>query len=247
MKKNNNAEESGLPFQEETEKQKDNAETGAPEDKGEEQSAEEVSSAHLSDAGAEGDADASDNKNKELVIDLVASLKKGCEEKLRERDAEIARLKDQLLRLQADFDNARKRMLRDKLEAIELANKALLEELLPVLDHFQMAIKTATSMDQSDKNVSSLIAGFQLIHNQLLDVLARAGLEPFDMVGKAFDPAVCEAIAIMESSEHSDGIIVEQIRCGYNYKKKLLRAAHVVVAKSKEENNEKTHEEAAKE
>ncbi len=180
----------------------------------------------------------SEETQEEVVLDFISSLKKSYEEKLAAKEAELAKLKDQLLRAHADFDNARKRMLRDKTEALELANKGLLEELLPVLDHFQMALKSVVSAENIEGNFKTMLKGFELIYNQLLDVLSKAGLEPFDVKGKPFDPNTCEAIAVLETDEHPEGTIIEQVRRGYNYKQKLLRAAHVVVAKGKGNVNE---------
>lgn len=138
---------------------------------------------------------------------------------------EIERLKDQLLRMQADYDNFRKRSLREKGEIYENANEALLLDLLPILDHFQLAVKSARehNADQAFQE------GIQMISDQLLDTLGKYGLIPFSVEKQAFDPKLHEAISALPSAE-PEGTIIAQSRQGYNYKNKLLRPAQVVVS-----------------
>jgi len=144
-------------------------------------------------------------------------------------EKEIADLKDQLLRLHADFDNYRKRVLRDKAEIYENANEALMLELLPVLDHFQLALQSA-GKHHADRPFRD---GLQLIHNQLMESLSKHGLAPFDSERQTFDPKIHEAISAMPSETEPEGVILIQSRPGYNFKNKLLRPAQVVVSSGK--------------
>jgi molecular chaperone GrpE len=145
------------------------------------------------------------------------------EEKLKQ---EVAELKDRLLRGQADWDNARKRILREKEEAVRYASEALLEKLLPVLDNFEMGMQAA----QSAADAKSISQGFEMVLKQFQQVLKDAGVEPVDAVGHPFDPHRHEALGHQESDEHPEGHVIMQTRKGYKLKDRLLRPASVFVA-----------------
>jgi molecular chaperone GrpE len=144
--------------------------------------------------------------------------------------AEAAGLKDRLLRAQADWDNSRKRILREKEDAVRYAAEALLEKLLPVLDNFEMgmqAAKTAT-------DAKAIAQGFEMVLSQFQQVLKDAGVEAIDAVGHPFDPHRHESLGEHESDAHPEGHVVTQLRKGYKLKDRLLRAASVFVAKPSE-------------
>jgi molecular chaperone GrpE len=143
---------------------------------------------------------------------------------------QVAELKDRLLRAQAEWDNSRKRILREKEDAVRFAGEALLEKLLPVLDNFEMgmqAAKTAT-------DAKSIAQGLEMVLSQFQQVLRDAGVETIDAVGQPFDPHRHEALGQHESAEHPEGHVVTQLRKGYKLKDRLLRAASVFVAKHPE-------------
>ncbi len=131
----------------------------------------------------------------------------------------------QLMRMKADFDNFRKRQVRERAEWIVRANEDLFLELLPVLDHYEMGLKSAEE-HQADPSV---IEGFKLVYNQLLDVLKKSNVTPIETVGQTFDPHHHEALTHMPSEEPAE-TIVEEFRKGYMLGDKLLRAAQVVVS-----------------
>jgi molecular chaperone GrpE len=144
--------------------------------------------------------------------------------------AQAAELKDRLLRAQAEWDNSRKRILREKEEAVRYAGEAILERLLPVLDNFEMgmeAAKTAT-------DPKAIAQGLEMVLAQFRQVLRDAGVETIDAVGKPFDPHRHEALGHHESHEHPEGHVLTQVRKGYKLKDRLLRAASVFVAKPPE-------------
>lgn len=149
--------------------------------------------------------------------------------KIRKMEEECAKLKDQFLRLSADFDNYRKRVLREKSEILEYANEALVLELLPVLDHFQLALKSAAK----HKAERSIQEGLHLIHDQLMGTLAKFGLNPFDSEKQPFDPGRHEAVSYLPSEEYPEGTVITQTRTGYRFKNKVLRPAQVVVSSGK--------------
>jgi molecular chaperone GrpE len=135
-------------------------------------------------------------------------------------------LQDQLLRLRADFDNFRRRALREKGEIYEQANSELMLELLPVLDHFQLGLQSAAAhaVDQAVQQ------GMQLIYDQLIGALAKFGLSPYNTENQPFDPATAEAVNCMPSDAVPEGVVLNQVRCGYMLKGRLLRPAQVIVS-----------------
>ena len=141
-------------------------------------------------------------------------------------EPEAEPLQKQLLRLQADFDNYRKRTLREKQQVSQLALENLLSELLPVVDHFEMGLSTARQQEAE----ASVIDGFQMVYDQMLSTLKKFKLEPLEAEGAVFDPHKHEAATHIPSEEHAADIVIAQTRRGYMLGDKLLRAAQVVVS-----------------
>ena len=144
--------------------------------------------------------------------------------------AQAAELKDRLLRAQAEWDNSRKRILREKEEAVRYAGEAILERLLPVLDNFEMGMEAA----KSATDAKAIAQGLEMVLAQFRQVLRDAGVEAIDAVGQPFDPHRHEALGHHESAEHPEGQVLTQMRKGYKLKDRLLRAASVFVAKPPE-------------
>ena len=138
-----------------------------------------------------------------------------------------AQLKDQLLRLQADFDNFRKRVQRDRVESQQQAAAQLISALLPALDHFQLGLKNA-QIHAKDANI---VTGFQMIYTQLLETFTQAGLAPLPVEGQPFDPNMHEAVTSIASEEHPEGTVITELRRGYTLGGKLLRPAQVIVSR----------------
>ena len=153
-------------------------------------------------------------------------------EQLAELKARAARADenwDRLLRTSADFDNFKKRAVREKQEAVKYANESLLQKLLPVVDSLDMALAAAqTAGLDADQ---SLQAGVGMVFQQLKAVLTEAGLEEVNAVGKLFDPNLHEALSQQETPDVPEGHVVQQARKGYRLRDRLLRPASVVVAK----------------
>jgi molecular chaperone GrpE len=135
-------------------------------------------------------------------------------------------LKDRLLRLQADFENYRKRMDREKKDWIAFAGEKLILDMLPVLDHFELGLADSAKSGAPAAHTE----GFQLICNQFRAALEKAGVQAIDAEGKPFDPNLHEAITHMPSEQVPEGQVVAQTRRGYKLGDKLLRAAQVVVS-----------------
>ncbi len=149
---------------------------------------------------------------------------------LQEKEAEIKKLQDRLLREQAEGENFRKRLLKEKTDLVKFAVEALISDLLPIMDDFERAI---VAVDTSH-DPKTLQEGVKLIFNQLQNVLNRAGLEGVSAVGEAFDPTRHEAVRLVESHEHDDSIVLEELRKGYTLNKRILRPSMVAVSKRKE-------------
>jgi molecular chaperone GrpE len=135
-----------------------------------------------------------------------------------------------LLRTTADFDNFKKRAARERQEALKFATEGLLEKLIPVLDNFEMALLAAQQGQAT--SAESLRTGVQMIHQQLRNVLADAGLTEVSAQGQVFDPNVHEAVSQQESTTLPEGHVLQQLRKGYRLRDRLLRPATVVVAKA---------------
>jgi molecular chaperone GrpE len=150
---------------------------------------------------------------------------------LQERAAKADEHWDRLLRTAADLENFKKRAARERIEAAQSASAALLQKLLPVLDHFEMAQTAARAAEVPSGGIESLQAGIAMIQQQLKGILAETGLEEIDASGKPFDPALHEAVSQMETTDAPEGQVVQQIRKGYKLRDRLLRPATVIVAK----------------
>ncbi|MFD2702152.1 nucleotide exchange factor GrpE [Paenibacillus shunpengii] len=130
------------------------------------------------------------------------------------------------LRAQADFDNFRRRTQKEKEDLAKYASMKLITELVPVIDNFERAIATAPANTESD----SFAKGVGMIFRQLESVLQAEGLTAMQTVGEAFNPEFHQAIMQVESEEHEEGIVVEEVQKGYMLKDKVLRPAMVKVS-----------------
>lgn len=149
-----------------------------------------------------------------------------------EDDPQIAALKKEaeehyqrLLRLQADYDNFRRRTRQEKEDFAKYASLQVMERLLPILDNFERAL--AAGRDTAD--LDSFLKGVDMIFRQLSDALAEEGLTAIQAVGEPFNPEFHQAVMQVESEEHEDGIVVEELQKGYMLKEKVIRPAMVKV------------------
>lgn len=149
------------------------------------------------------------------------------EDKLGEVQAEAARMREQLLRTAADFDNFRKRSRREVEEAQRRGRESILKDLLPVFDNLERAASHA----ESAPDVKSVAEGVRIVAKQFVDTLERMGIKRIAAVGKPFDPSVHEAIQQIESTEHPAGVVIAEVQPGYMLGDYLIRAAMVVVSK----------------
>ncbi len=149
------------------------------------------------------------------------------QEKIRKLEEENSELKDQYLRKQADFENFRKRMFREKEESAKYANSQLMQDLIPIIDDFERAIRSA---DES-KDFDAFHDGVVLIERQFTGMLERKwGLRRFDSEGEVFDPQKHEAISMESSSRHESSVVLEDFQKGYFLHDRVLRPARVKVS-----------------
>ena len=140
----------------------------------------------------------------------------------RERDE----LKDLLLRKSAEFDNYRKRVERDRQASSESAAASMLEELLPLVDDLERALKA-----EAGTSVDSYRRGVELIQSKLNEILRKRGVRPIEALGADFDPYYHQAVAYEHAEGRRDGEIIEEFRRGYMLGDRLLRPSMVKVAK----------------
>ena len=192
------------------------AEASADAESGETPAAQAAAGAGESGGGSAA-AEASDSD------DEVAQLRA----RVQELEHENSELKDQYLRKQADFENFRKRMTREKADAIAYANKQLLLDILQIIDDFERAIKSA----EESRDFDSFHEGVALIEKQFTSMLERKwGLRRFDSEGEEFDPQKHEAVMTGEDGDHDQPVVLEDYQKGYFLNDKVLRSAKVKVS-----------------
>ena len=143
--------------------------------------------------------------------------------------AEKQELTNTLVRRQADFDNYRKRVERERQQDRHRGVESLVEHILPVLDTFDRALA-----GQNDSATAEYRKGFELIRRQLWEALAKQGLSRIESVGQEFNPHIHHAIESVETSEHSDGTVISEMQPGYLFHDRVLRPAMVRVASAPE-------------
>lgn len=176
------------------------------------------------EAGAEESIKPTEEKKRTRLI----GRKDKSKEKIESLESEVKELKDKNLRLFAEFDNFRKRTMREKLDFAKVAGQEILIDLLPVLDDLDRAIKSI----ETSKEKSAGSDGLQLILQKLNQTLGSKGLKPMEALGQPFDPEMHEAITEVPAADKTQkGKIVDEIEKGYYLNDKIIRYAKVVVGK----------------
>ncbi len=168
---------------------------------------------------------ADENEEKKTKMNAKKEVKV-LHEKVDELEANLAELNDKYLRLFSEFDNYRKRTLKERVELTKTASEELIVELLPVLDDFERALKSMETMAEN-KNTTD---GVKLIYSKFVNILSRKGLEALKSVGNDFDTDFHEALTnIPAPDEDMKGKVVDEIEKGYLLGGKVIRFAKVVV------------------
>jgi molecular chaperone GrpE len=142
-----------------------------------------------------------------------------------EQEEMIARQRDHLMRLQAEFENFRRRTKKEMQTIKETAAYDLLQNLLPILDNFQRAL------DAPSSDAAGILEGVKMIYGLLKSQLREAGLETMDVKGKPFDPQFHDAVEVDSSGEHEENTVVDVLQDGYMVKGRLVRPALVKVSR----------------
>jgi molecular chaperone GrpE len=144
---------------------------------------------------------------------------------------EAAKNKDQYVRLYAEFENARKRMDRERLEYVRYANEELIVEFLDILDNLERSIESAKAKHE---DYEAFVKGVEMVMTHIYDMLKKNGVTPILVEGKMFDPHRHEVLMQEEREDLDDGAVIEEFQKGYCLGEKVVRTAKVKVAKKKE-------------
>tara|TARA_B100001964_G_C13976949_1_gene484454 strand:- start:15 stop:677 length:663 start_codon:yes stop_codon:yes gene_type:complete len=167
------------------------------------------------------DENGSEEENDLAELDPVKILEKD----LLDAKNELTEQKDKFIRLQAETDNFRKRLSREKEEFSQYANERLFKELLPIFDNFQRALEDPSN------DIKSLKEGLEMILKQFSSFLEKEKVEPIEAIGIKFDPMIHEVLTSEESSEHEENTIISQFVKGYTINNRVIRPSQVVISK----------------
>lgn len=181
-----------------------------------------------------------DSDSVDETLEEVESTEGGAEPSVETEIEAVCKQRDEYLhdlqRLQAEFENFRKRTIRERSEMREFLMQDFMGRLLDVIDNLDRALKT----DASDENHESFRDGVKMIQQQMMTILSEYGLERINTQGEMFDPSFHEAMMQIESEEHQPGQIVSEFMPGYLLKERVLRAAKVQVAQAASAASEQT-------
>jgi molecular chaperone GrpE len=175
--------------------------------------------------------DTAENTNPAQEADNSAETGANTDEKaqparIAELESKNAELNERYLRLYSEFDNYRKRTMREKSEIIKTAAEDVFKAILPVIDDFERAMKAS----ESQEDLSTIKEGIQLIYNKLKNAVQQKGLQSFDSIGEAFNPDLMEAITHVPADGKNSGKVIDEVEKGYRLGEKVIRYAKVVVA-----------------
>jgi len=139
--------------------------------------------------------------------------------------AEVEEFQNKYLRLNADFQNFRKRSEKEKTDLFKYANEKLIVELLPLVDNMERALDHI-----DEENKASVVDGLKMIHKGFIDTLTKNGVEAIEAVGEEFDPQIHNAVMMEDSEEHDSNIIIDEFQKGYRLKEKVIRHSMVKVS-----------------
>ena len=161
-------------------------------------------------------------KSLKKALRIIANLEK----ELSETKDNLQESSDQVLRLQADFENFRKRKIKEQADTIRFSNQELMVNLLPVLDNFERTLKAIEKTD----NLTAIKEGINLVNTSMFKQLNKIGLEPIDSIGKEFDSELHEAISTVPVEDESKkGMVIDEVEKGYKLKERVIRFSKVIV------------------
>ncbi|MBP1156358.1 MULTISPECIES: nucleotide exchange factor GrpE [unclassified Paenibacillus] len=191
-----------------------------------EQPEQEANATYEAAANNEANAAEAGDGNEQEQAATASESQDAVSQELEELRKQVEENQERFLRTQADFDNYRRRTMKEKEEFAKYASLKLIEQLLPVVDNFERALTAS----KDNKDYDALAKGIDMIFRQLDGVLTSEGLKPMETVGTPFNPEYHQAIMQVDSEEHEEGIVVEEVQKGYILKDKVLRPAMVKVS-----------------
>ena len=147
------------------------------------------------------------------------------QEQLKKKDVELVEQKSDFLREKADLENFRKRLVKEKADAVQFANERLLKELVEIDDNMNRALNTPNT------SLEGLKEGVEMIQKQFATFLKNQKVEPVEAIGKPFDPSLHEVMTQLESEEHKENTVIQEYSTGYTLNGRILRSAKVVISK----------------
>ena len=179
------------------------------------------------EAGRDEAGENEDEDEEEVQDEVTVTAEEAIAADLDKARAEAESYLDDLRRLQADFDNYRKRTLREQTARAASASQALVARLLLVLDNFELAVSAA----EQSRDFDRMLKGVEMVFGELREVMESEGLVKIEAEGKPFDPERHEAVIAVEQEDTEPGMVVDIVRTGYELRGKVLRPAMVKVAK----------------
>ena len=164
----------------------------------------------------------------------VEPEKPDCATLLAQKEEELKKSQDRLLRLAAEMENTKKRIEREKADGVAFANESLIRDLLPVVDNLQRALEHS----EKEADFQSLLDGVRMTLKGFLDGLAKFGCVPFESLGTTFDPNLHEAVMQQADPEHPDRTVIREFQKGYTLKDRLIRPAMVAVSKVSDDSSQ---------
>eukprot|EP00252_Welwitschia_mirabilis_P015981 TRINITY_DN35421_c0_g1_i1.p1 TRINITY_DN35421_c0_g1~~TRINITY_DN35421_c0_g1_i1.p1 ORF type:complete len:348 (-),score=110.41 TRINITY_DN35421_c0_g1_i1:319-1362(-) len=226
----NVAETESKDVEEEEEDSEEEVEPGTKESNGttaEEKSASVIKTMLLSYRDALADSDESKVTEIEGHIQSLEDEKNALIEQAKKLTEDLSKAKERFLRLNADFDNFRKRSEKERLNLVSIIQGEIIEALLPMVDNFERAKAQIKPQSEAEERIDK---SYQGIYKQFVEIMKNLKVKPVDTVGKTFDPMLHEAIMREESSEFDEGIVTEEYRRGFLLGDRLLRPAMVKVS-----------------
>ena len=159
------------------------------------------------------------------------------QEQLKKKDVELVEQKSDFLREKADLENFRKRLVKEKADAVQFANERLLKELVEIDDNMNRALNTPNT------SLEGLKEGVEMIQKQFATFLKNQKVEPVEAIGKPFDPSLHEVMTQLESEEHEENTVMQEYSTGYTLNGRILRSAKVVISKKPTEETPSPKEE----
>lgn len=185
---------------------------------------------HAAGADAPGAGGASERSPDKLTIEMLSQELQSLKDEFESRCKELEEARERYVRLQAEFENFRRRTLKEKQESLRYGQQNLIKDLLSTVDNLERAL--GHGEQSADADLQSILQGVELVHRELLAALVKQGVKVVDPTGEPFDPAYHEAMGQVPSTEVPPNSVVQVLQKGYLLQDRMLRPARVLVARA---------------